>query len=531
MSRKTISEKNWIEGFVDEHGRPPKILHIGNIANNAYQNAKLMVSRGADCDVIANDTCHIMSSPEWDETDVDYDYGDPRYPDWRTRPQAFVRPRWFVQGDLDWCIKYLIAKRKGSVVASRLRWRLLELQRRTKAKYRKYLYHRSMPETHYFFKRAQFAFDAVLLLFRNPKEFARLFRYVLGDHKTKYRPDIDYHVDDYKALLRQQFPQHADSFDFEQYASIYLKAQKFGELISCYDAVIGYSTDCTCPFFTNHTNYVAYEHGTIRELPFEDSEVGRTTLLAYANAAAIFLTNLDCVDSARYMSKATNVPLVYGVHGIDIDRIMSTDYVCDDIEYCRFGVPCETPVFFCPARHTFDAARGEFLKGDEKLIAAAARLAEQGADFRIVFVDAGDDAARAKVLIAASRELEKRTIWSPPLAKDRFYTTLANVDAVTEQFLLHAFGAIDFETIAAGGVLISQKADNMDLFFDEAMPYFACESENDIYEALRECVNKGSRYHQYLEQGRAWIERNHSNERRLELLGQALQPAFRRNQL
>lgn len=32
----------WIETFKKKHRRPPRILHIGNTANNAYQNAKML---------------------------------------------------------------------------------------------------------------------------------------------------------------------------------------------------------------------------------------------------------------------------------------------------------------------------------------------------------------------------------------------------------------------------------------------------------------------------------------------------------
>lgn len=34
--------QRWLEAFRARHGRAPRILHIGNIANNAYNNAKLL---------------------------------------------------------------------------------------------------------------------------------------------------------------------------------------------------------------------------------------------------------------------------------------------------------------------------------------------------------------------------------------------------------------------------------------------------------------------------------------------------------
>ena len=40
--------QNWIEDFTRAHLRPPRILHFGNICNNAYQIAKMQNAAGAD---------------------------------------------------------------------------------------------------------------------------------------------------------------------------------------------------------------------------------------------------------------------------------------------------------------------------------------------------------------------------------------------------------------------------------------------------------------------------------------------------
>ena len=34
----------WLRAFEKEHGRPLRVLHVGNVANNAYLNAKWSVS-------------------------------------------------------------------------------------------------------------------------------------------------------------------------------------------------------------------------------------------------------------------------------------------------------------------------------------------------------------------------------------------------------------------------------------------------------------------------------------------------------
>ena len=50
--------------------------------------------------------------------------------------------------------------------------------------------------------------------------------------------------------------------------------------------------------------YVAYEHGTIRDIPFSDTSIGRLTALAYARAEAVVITNPDCLDAAKRLGVA-----------------------------------------------------------------------------------------------------------------------------------------------------------------------------------------------------------------------------------
>ncbi len=111
----TSANIRWLQDFIIDHGRAPKVLHIGNIANNAYINAKLMISAGLDCDVLVYDQYHIMGCPEWEEADFSGVYGSDFRPSWHAVIlNGFKRPGWFVQGPLDLCLKYLLAKRENT---------------------------------------------------------------------------------------------------------------------------------------------------------------------------------------------------------------------------------------------------------------------------------------------------------------------------------------------------------------------------------------------------------------------------------
>ena len=121
----------WIEEFRRRNGHAPRVLHVGNIANNAYNNAKLLNAAGLDCDVICYDYYHIMGCPEWEDADFSGDLRSDFYPAWeRLDLKKFRRPRWFAQGRRNTCIRYLIARRTGNRFHAWYAWKRLSIERR-----------------------------------------------------------------------------------------------------------------------------------------------------------------------------------------------------------------------------------------------------------------------------------------------------------------------------------------------------------------------------------------------------------------
>lgn len=48
--------------------------------------------------------------------------------------------------------------------------------------------------------------------------------------------------------------------------------------------------------------YFAFEHGTIRDIPYKNDAEGRCTAIAYREAEHIFVTNFDCLASAEMLA-------------------------------------------------------------------------------------------------------------------------------------------------------------------------------------------------------------------------------------
>ena len=116
----------WLREFCHRHGRRPTVLHIGNIANNAYVLAKGLNAAGLDCDVLCYGYYHIMSCPEWEEVEFAGHIRDQLFPAWEDVDLGgFHRPAWFAQGPLDSCLRYLLARRTANRHCEQ-RWQDLE---------------------------------------------------------------------------------------------------------------------------------------------------------------------------------------------------------------------------------------------------------------------------------------------------------------------------------------------------------------------------------------------------------------------
>ena len=74
-----------------------RVLHLGNIANNGYNNAKLLRRLGIEADVIIYDYEHIMGSPEWEDADFEGKVSE-WHPNWsEVSLNGFKKPDWVFQ--------------------------------------------------------------------------------------------------------------------------------------------------------------------------------------------------------------------------------------------------------------------------------------------------------------------------------------------------------------------------------------------------------------------------------------------------
>lgn len=543
-SLETVSEESeailrWTESFAAVKGRKPRVLHIGNIANNAWQNAKLMRQLGFECDVICYDYYHCMGAPEWDEADFDSkEIGDHFAPQWhRTKLNGFRRPEWFVQGRQVTCIRYLCQddgnRRAGlwkrlmqqnataapglfdsySVdlwrrrIRNRVRRLAASVVVRTSGTFNRVKQwangHRGRPS-------AGWVRAVVLGLLGTGRMLGKLLL-PPGARELEKKLSVQVVTDDLAKELMQdfarRFPERSDRLSHRDFTNFLSVPAIWMNLLSRYDVIQGYATDpiipmlCQVPFF-------AFEHGTLRDIPFEDSPRGRLTALAYSRAEQAFVTNADCVEKGEAIcgkEKATFINHPFDERhlpdGQDAARLRA--------ELCK-SLGCDKLVFF-PTRNDWVKGTGYADKGNDVFLRAVRCLREDlGIRVGVVLCEWGKNVRQSKQLIG-EMGYEKATRWVAPMAGRRFIVMCMAADLVVDQFILGAFGGVLFKSLAAGAPVCTYLDEGAMLArYGEAPPVVNCRTTEEVVEKVGHLFRSEEAASRMRAASKAWIERYHS---------------------
>jgi hypothetical protein len=220
-----------------------RVLHLGNVANNGYINAKLLRRAGIEADALV-DEWHILSQPEWEDAPLTGATDPVENLAVAAAEKGWQRPDW------------VIARRNWDPGFAKQSW--LGERVRTAA---------ALPQVH------------------------RLYRRLLGQYVE---------VADVQGTGPLRFMDVL-------LAWVWLKRMEHSfeplpGLFSRYDLVQGYAIHPILSVLaTPRMPYVAFEHGTMREEPFRDSWQGRLLALAYRRAAKIIITNPDVIAQAAQL--------------------------------------------------------------------------------------------------------------------------------------------------------------------------------------------------------------------------------------
>ncbi len=486
-------------------GRRIRVLHIGNIANNAYNNAKLLTRYGIDCDVLCHDYYHIMGCPEWEdgrprpERIPDPDFPPPRF----LKSGGFRRPKWFAQGPLPLCVEYLIARRRGHRIRAALCWALLEGSRVLLA----------IPGFGRWVKSVREGAHEVYAEATGwvVRALVRALRKVLPSWarrrwKDPERPNRDH-------LLREfalRFPDRADALedaDLDVYGSV---LPQFRRLFRHYDLVQAYSTDPIYPMLLGFSPYVAFEHGTLRAIPQETTPRGRLTSLAYSMAGHVLVTNADCLPAAARLApgRFTRVN-----HPLDENRTEGTREV-DTLRRRLQGGDSAARVFFYPTRHDWVPGTGFADKANDRFFSALAGARARGMrECRVICCRWGANVTHSRALIE-KLGLENWVGWVDPLPVRAFEQVILASDYVVDQFVLGALGGVAIKAMAAGRPVISYLSpESLSRLGAAAPPILNAHREAEIRDALLSVSRETPQeWEARCHAARCWAVTHHSGE-------------------
>jgi len=308
--RTELSE--WLADFERKNHRALRVLHLGNIANNAFLNAKFMRSVGIDAEVATRDYYHIMATPEWEEEVVRGDWGDDNRPDFKTSTVGdYARPRWFMQGTIDETDEYLRARTNLENVWSALGSRKPVFEPETTSQTRGSAEDSNTNETsrHVVNNCSETASErpassipsrslgdriasrVLRTILPDPVRRGHLRGLIFGSNEAmkSQGPAAENFTLEFIKKFDDMFPDRQDRLTQEDLLPYSSLLAPLNSIFSNYDIVQAYGTDPIFPMLTSKTRYVAFEHGTLRDFIRNDNATNRLTALAYRLADHILV--------------------------------------------------------------------------------------------------------------------------------------------------------------------------------------------------------------------------------------------------
>ncbi len=513
----------------------PRIAHVGNIANNAYSNAKFQRRLGLAADSYNYPFEFVFGHPEWEDADFDARLSLFQPPDWRAVPftNGYLRPSW---------AKYLSGRRcpygyatydeasshsglSGQLLDTGRVWTAvpgngggagqevslaMTPRRLIRSAGHRYatLARQGQPNTS---ERLELY---VLRLARLAMNYVWAWRVqtglLLNDRLREMRADMrEISVDSHIARLGRRL-RSLDYTDLVCWRS-------FRPLVQDYDLTVLYGPEVTkAALLPPDRPYIAFEHGTMRTLPFEDTLQGRLLAIGYQLAEACIITNPDVVSSAKRL-------------GLRHYRFIP--HPVDETKYC----PGETPladelrrelrvplIFFCPSRHEW--SNGSDSKRSDRVIRAFGRYVREAEPAglpaaALVLTEWGTD-VRASKQLCRELGIEGRVVWRHPMHKMRLLEYYRAADIVLDQFhdAVGSFGTVTVEAMAcARPVIMYFNPQVHEWCLEENPPLQSALTTPEIYGRLVALAGSAERRAAVGAQSRAWVERWHGWERVAEL--------------
>jgi hypothetical protein len=526
-----------------------KVLHLSNIANNAYLNAKILNKKGVESDVLSHNYYHIMGCPEWEDADFVGDYCEDNNPSWSSLDlNGFERPDWFVQGSKIPALKYLIAKNENSIIK--------KLYYKYKLKYQISIYEKinTKPLSLLrFIKRKvlsglSYTFSAIRtlklkltnmnkskLLLLSPillilsilispliilmilnkiyRSMVALKNKLLTDDNTEFICRIN--------ILKNNFvkdqPDRSNYFDESYLLQFQNEYHLWKKLFSYYDIIHAYGLDGIYPLMAD-VPYIAFEHGTIRNFPFQNDMIGISTYMSYKYADGVFITNADNIKAAKELGLENYTFIPHPINEMALENID-----INEIDDLHVKYDSDFIAFHPPRQHWTDK-RGanwkdgvEFFqdweKGNDIFIRGFAKFVKEiNPKAKAIFVLWGKKINESKELIK-ELDIVDNIIWVKPMHNIDMIKVILSIDLLVDQFTLGAFGStMPKALMCKKPAMIYLDKELHDWCLEEMPPVFNDKTDEEVFLSLKKLYQDKEYQNSINIKSLEWYSKYHSNE-------------------
>jgi len=417
-----------------------RILHLGNIANNAYLNAKFLRAHNLKAEVISHDYYDLVATPEWEEGKNNC-------------------PSWFMSGSL-------------AEVADKFGYKdsfsNLLIKKSTKNKIVNFL------------------------IQKTNEKYLKLNRYLNPYYEYLTLNEYWY----YKKLcqkFKKYFPQRKDILTIKDILPYSKDIRVFKKIFSNYDLIQCYGLEPVYALLSGNRPYIAYEHGTLRNFPFEDSPRGRLAALSYKMANLVFITNPDNIRAAKKLKLNNFKPIPHPINDCWYKKSKT--------------IQKKEQVIFCPSRHDWQE------KMSDHLIRALGKINPKlKQNLKIIFVKWGNDLKKSQDLINKTG-LKPLIEWKELLNRQELSKEIASSDIILDQIKYHGLGGITAESLLAGKpVLNSYDKKLCEWIFPDSPPIVSVFNEEEITEELNKLLSQPELANKIGKQSKVWFKKYHSPE-------------------
>lgn len=485
-----------LENFKKTNRKQIRILHLGNVANNAYLNAKFQRNLGVEADVLCYDYYHALSTPEWEEVDF-WGFDNDAHPRFTKKIlDKYKRPDWFIQGPFLLCYLYIKASRNNRKIKLFFLHYLIKLALDNEQVARLYY-----PRVYHMF----FLLSKLLYIFNRPAYYLKKLIRRICKRSVNIKLDYEYNcfIQSKIGEFNKLFPNRKDKL-CESDIQPYIKHLKYwSEIFEHYDIIEAYGVSPILPMLVGNKPYVAFEHGTLRAFTMEDNPLHRLTAMAYRKADWSFITNGDCLKYANNLGLKNFSPMI---HPVDIQQHRYR-YV-KEVKLIREKFNTDI-LLFCPLRHDWS------VKGTHLHIKALPLLRERYLDGVTVFFTLwGADVEKSKLLIQ-KLNCESLVVWLQPLPRIKMIQYMQAANVVLDQMALPHFGSTAIQSLASGTpVIMSYKPESTDWIVKQPAPIIAAFSPKQIVDGV--CLALKTEWRKLFDvESKDWINKYHSINRTL----------------